>query len=408
MLMDKLKRADLLLLLLYVAYCGAIILRVNIEGTGYTSPDSEYYLELAQNLKDGNGFYMSNQYPIPAEKTPENQIFFSAWPVGYPLLIYIVSSVTTLDVFWASKIVNLLVLALIFLTFRHLNRAYSYVLSSIFCSYTLIENYSYTWSEATFILGVLWLVIILHKILNEIHLKRNIILLLIVCLYLFFIRYIGLFTAFFPLVGSLYYWIYKRDRSISLSFILVFIILIIIATVYFGINYLNAGTTTGGDRLAGGTEPMPQLAFMFSKALLNELLIIRNFSTRGGIDLLFLVATSLQITVAAFVILKVGAQTSWQILKTNSLSHIALAIAAMYFILVACLRSLSPFDALDFRILSPFTFLLYFGLTNYIISLPDKHKDIIQAKYVLFAFFLLSLFLNLPKKFILQQLQQLM
>ena len=37
---------------------------------------------------------------------------------------------------------------------------------------------------------------------------------------------------------------------------------------------------------------------------------------------------------------------------------------------------------------------------------PDSTHYIIQAKYVLFAFFLLSLLLNLPKKFILQQLQQ--
>jgi hypothetical protein len=85
-----------------------------------------------------------------------------------------------------------------------------------------------------------------------------------------------------------------------------------------------------------------------------------------------------------------------------------IVIAFLYLAAIVAMRFVSHFDALDYRLLAPFSFPLYIGLVYALVSLPDKHKDIIQAKHALFAFFLLSLILNLPKKFILQQLQQIL
>ena len=79
------RREDRLLLAMYLAICVTIIFRSLADETGYNTPDSEYYLELAKNLTEGRGFYMSNEYPIPEERLPQNQVPFTAWPVGYPL-----------------------------------------------------------------------------------------------------------------------------------------------------------------------------------------------------------------------------------------------------------------------------------------------------------------------------------
>lgn len=88
--------ADTKLLLLYIAVCAVILFRVYVEATGYLSPDSEAYIGLAQNIKDGNGLYVLNE-----EGTGRR--YFSTWPIGYPVLIYFVSAVTSLSVFWSSK-----------------------------------------------------------------------------------------------------------------------------------------------------------------------------------------------------------------------------------------------------------------------------------------------------------------
>ncbi|MDX5435884.1 MAG: hypothetical protein LPK03_01745, partial [Pontibacter sp.] len=71
------------------------------------------------------------------------------------------------------------------------------------------------------------------------------------------------------------------------------------------------------------------------------------------------------------------------------------------------LRTVSHFDDLDYRLLSPFSFLAFVGLVYDVVSLPDADKEVVRVKYALFAFFVLSLLLNVPKKFVVSRLQQL-
>ncbi|MDX5482241.1 MAG: hypothetical protein LPK07_11225, partial [Hymenobacteraceae bacterium] len=91
-------------------------------------------------------------------------VYYAQWPVGYPTLIAIGSWVSGLNLLWASKLVNLLSAGLGFLLLRHINRMYAFVLASVYGAFTIIEMYSYTWSECVFILGCLSLVILLFKV----------------------------------------------------------------------------------------------------------------------------------------------------------------------------------------------------------------------------------------------------
>jgi hypothetical protein len=68
---------------------------------------------------------------------------------------------------------------------------------------------------------------------------------------------------------------------------------------------------------------------------------------------------------------------------------------------------MSQFDPINYRLLSPFTFLVLFAAVNYVVALPTQSKALARAKVLIFCFFGVSLLLNLPKEYILSKLLQL-
>ena len=395
---DRLLRADLILLSVYVATVIIIIYRIKAEGTGYLSPDSMHYLNLAQNIKDGLGFYVTNEQGIKS--------YFSTWPVGYPILIYIVSVITSSDVILASKLLNFTLLGFSFISFRLISRKYAFVLASVYGAYTFMEVYSFTWSEAPFLLLLLLLAGIAHQIFTGQESAKYFMSLFAVCIWLFLIRYIGAFSFAVPALLGLHF-AFNGKNKLAFKLLASSFILAVLAGTYLFINYKLSGFTTGFDRLEDETESFTSFLLMLLKGLFNEFLIIREYRPQNQPDYLLYITAIIQLTVLAFITAKVKRHYNfWHELKQNSFSMICIGIALLYLTAILALRFISHFDALDYRLLAPFSFPLFIGLVYTLVSLPDKHKDIIQAKYLLFAFFLLSLFLNLPKKFILQQLQQ--
>ncbi|GHA65643.1 hypothetical protein [Pontibacter akesuensis] len=399
--MDKPIRADFLLLLLFVVTAAIILFRISIHGSGYLTPDSEAYLELAQNLKDGHGFYVLN-----AEGTERR--YFSTWPVGYPVLIYLFSEVSQFNVFLASKVLNLLFLGLGFLLLRHLCLLYAFVLASIYGAYTFMEVYSFTWSEAPFILGLLLLAYLANQVWLSININRNILLICLTCIFLFLVRYVGAFSFGVPALLGLYF-AYQRKYKLSVKLFLAALVPAILAGVYLYNNYQQSGFTTGFDRLEAETEDSQSFVLMMLQGLLNEFLIIREFRLSNQPDYLFYFTTVLQLLLMAFVIVKIRRHYSfWQELKNSSFSLACIGIGILYFAAILLLRSVSHFDDLDYRLLSPFSFPVFIGLIYTLATLPDIHKDVVQAKYAVFTLFMISLFLSVPKNFIFSQLQQLL
>lgn len=391
------RSADVALLLLYIAACAVILFRVEVESTGYLSPDSRAYLGLAQNIKDGNGLYILNE-----EGTDRR--YFSTWPVGYPVLIYFVSAVTSLSVFWSSKILNLLLVGLGFLLLRHVNQKYSFILASVYCSYTLLEVYSFAWSEAPFLLGLLYLCYLTSKILQQEVNRKGLIFLFLTCIFLFLMRYIGAFSFSVPALSACFFY-YKKKRGKALRHLFVFFLLGALAGLYLFMNYYFSGYTTGFDRLEAETESGGAFIGMMAEGLLNELLIIRKFRMGNQPDYLLYFTVLLQLVTTAFIIKKIWRHHFLlEELKSNSFSLVCFFVALLYLSTVILLRSLSHFDDLDYRLLAPFSFLLWIGLVNVLVSLPDNIKSTVQAKQVIFAFFILSLLLNLPKQYIIKSI----
>ncbi|WP_146904285.1 hypothetical protein [Adhaeribacter aerolatus] len=391
---------DYKLLALFALIAAVIVLRVKIESTGYRSPDSWYYLECAQNILDGNGFYHSNEYPIPEIKTLENQIYFAVWPVGYPLLIAGFSFLFSLPVFWASKLVNIFFIGLCCLLFRKMNREYAYLLSLGLCSFTFLEIFSYTWSEAPFVFGLLWFGYALFHYLrdgNNVYLLQ----LFVSALFLFLIRYIGGFS--FLILGCLSLW-FLLQRKVNPAFKLLFItaLLGIIAGLYFYNNYLQTGFLTGGERLYPDRESIGLFTWFLIVGLFNEFFIIRNYYWRGGVpDALFLVTACFQVLLMAFIYFKYLKGEKISYLPENSLSRLYFVIGFSYLLIIIVVRAFSPFDPFDYRILAPFSICIFTAIILGLVHPDNSNKSKGSFKYISLLFSV-SLVLNLPKEFLIE------
>ena len=127
MFLSNFKKEDLFLFVVFIIITLAIIFKSYFNFHGYVSPDSGHYLALAEHLKNGDGFLIS-AYEFGGEKNE----FFAIWPVGYPVLITVVSILTSTSVFWASKILNIILIGFLFLLFRSLFKNNAYIYSLIF------------------------------------------------------------------------------------------------------------------------------------------------------------------------------------------------------------------------------------------------------------------------------------
>lgn len=407
-LKDKLLRADLWLLLLFIAICAAILIRAYADETGYTTFDSVYYLELAENLRRGNGFYMSNEYPIPVIKTSQNQIYFTLWPVGYPVLIALTSAITQLNAFWASKVLNLVLVGIGFLFLRRINNAQAYLLACVYCTYTVLAIYTYTWSEAPFILGCLALVYLLSQLSSDKSTNRTILQLFLIGVFLFLMRYAGIFSFGVLALSAAYYW-QKGFRRLSIKLFATALALSLFATLYFCINHYFTGSYSGGDRLVG----QETIEDFFQKQLygiLNEFFMIRKHYASGTPDIFFWLTLLFQSVIITWIVwlLKDDKRHTKFDSQQTLFPRLCFIVSGLYFIFLFTLRAFSPFDPLDFRLLSPSVFLIFIALLYYISLIPanHRHKSLITILTVFFSIF--SLLLNLPKRYIIEQVLSLL
>lgn len=121
--------------LLYLGICLTLVLRIYAEETNYLSPDSHFYLRVANNLIDGKGLVGPKEYPFD-EKAEES--YFAIWPPGYPFLIAVTSYITKTSVFIASKIVNLVFLAFSFLLLYKWFGEKAWLPSLYYCSFGML------------------------------------------------------------------------------------------------------------------------------------------------------------------------------------------------------------------------------------------------------------------------------
>ncbi len=384
------------LFILYVCITSALTLRINVESTGYLSPDSDFYIRAADNYLHGKGFLAPATYPFD-ENTPQSHL--AIWPVGYPAMIVTVSYITGLDTFVSSKLVNVIFLGFIFILLYYWYGKYSLLPACYFCSFGKLEVFSYTWSEGVFLFFLLWLLYLLDRILAEKNSYLHIILLIFCLVGITLLRYAGLIYFFYITILIFIFFVQKRYNLVRR---LTFIIAISSLPVF---GYLLYNYSLTGGFFGGQTRIFPEIEswsfFLrgFLNSFLNEFLMARNFYRSW--DSLFVLMFFLQLLVCYYVFRMRDHLKRYSFQSTNNLVLVSSGLFYLVFIFV--LRRMSPFDTFDYRILAPFSTPVFISLLGNLRPINEQYK-INGLNIVIVSFFLLSLLINLPKEFFLKWL----
>ena len=139
---------DFKLLFIFIILAALIFIKSYVNMMDIKSGITKY-LQLAQNLKDNKGFYFTDF------SKPEGSTYFALWPCAYPYLIFILSKLTGSSVFWASKLLNVIFIALSFMLFRYFFREKAFWFGLIYFINSILLTSTITWSEVPFMFGLL-------------------------------------------------------------------------------------------------------------------------------------------------------------------------------------------------------------------------------------------------------------
>lgn len=381
------KKFDFKLWCIFLLMTSSILLKAIYHQDGYLTPDSMNYLRLAQNMLDGNGLFVTDL--LEGEKRK----LFAIWPAGYSFLIFLVAKITFLNVFWASKVLNILTIALIFLLLKKLFKQKAFAYGAIFLISPFAELFSYTWSETVFMFGLIWFTLSIFNFhVNKDHL--SLLTITAAALLLFLTRYIGAFAV--GIIGLLaIYFIFKKEFKHAAKLIGAAIFLSVVIVAYLYNNYLHTGFATGMPRIES-PESTSELFSMLYKAQLVEFnpFVIYPFHINSnfqlyiflillGILLMFLVVhvnystkEGSRATTNQSKSVKRSAMTNGQLEITKQTNHnskrykylwLYFAINGLiYWLAIVFMRWTSHFDNFNFRLLGPATLLLTIALLAFI------------------------------------------
>ncbi|MDB5274715.1 MAG: hypothetical protein JWO58_3082 [Chitinophagaceae bacterium] len=387
------------LLLSFVLIVVALAVRILAESTSYVSPDSQYYLSAADHLIQGKGLKAIN--PV----APGEESYFAVWPAGYPLCIAAVAAIGQTSVLMASKLVNLIFLGLIFMLLYRWFGERAWFVALYFCSYAMLEIYSYTWSEAPFLFFVLLLCYTLTKDMEG-KTDRWLFLRLSGCLILLFLfRYAGL--IYYAGIGLIaVYWMYKKNVRRVMQYTGALAMAGVFTLCYFYVNRQMTGHYTGiGDRVQLQQESINEFLILFLQGLINQCSIARNYFFNGEGDLLYVLLLVVQLIVVVVLIVYEKLLPS-HIVKDTSVK-VLVAFSLFYLGVIFVLRKIQPFDPFDYRIMAPFSLPLFIAGLGYMIK-PEVEAYFHKTKFWVMGFMLLSLLLNLPKQYLIEWVRTLL
>lgn len=337
-------------LLVFVLGSLAIVSRALYFGDYYLSTDSKEYLGLAQNLLDGKGFFLGKG---------EGRFFFSIWPVGYPMLVAGISIIFHSSVFWGSKILNIIVLLMILILIKHIfkQHAYTYYFLLLWASY--LEIFSFTWSEAAFVLGLLWFSRSIYSLLVNINIF-SVTNLFISPLYLFLVRYIGLFSVCVVAIFATYCFSMKRYKESVVAITIVFIQAILVA-IYLYNNFKYTGYITGIQRTSSIESNMEMIITLLGAIFYEASIVLSEYGEYWKL----IISLILQ-----YIVIIVFAKYYRNLYVKNNHTHdeftiICLCVGLFYLLSIISLRWISDFDELGYRLLAPGTFLSVISLISH-------------------------------------------
>jgi hypothetical protein len=372
----RIYREDWYLFFIYLAISILIILNSYFMTNGYLSPDSTNYLSLAQNLINGNGYIISSDRMQP----------FAVWPIGYPTLIAIVSYLTGLSVFWASKVLNIFLIGLIFLLLRKYYKKDTYLIALLFTWGSYIYLYFYTWSESFFIFSLILFSVSVYEFIKAEKPKiQNYIFIFLSALLLYFSRYIGAFGfGIVGLLGIFFLVLNKNKKGLGLVVLSFLGLIIVVLNLY--INYKLTGYPTGMPRIKS-PETNLELFYELIKALFYEIIIPFH---SGGWKAIFVFIIQVTVFLIGY---KLYGLNNADIRLRNMfndkylLEIIFIVLGLIYLVIIVLMRWLFQFDTFNFRLLSPATILVYMGVLGVLIKNKIFDNNWLKIYMVVFSFF---------------------
>lgn len=376
-------------LVLYVLLVVVIVIRLLAESTAYTSPDSTYYLAAADHLMKGEGLL------APSPEAPHEDVYFAIWPAGYPFCIAGIALLTDTSALMASKLVNFLFLGLTFILLYRWFKDKAWFVALYFCSFGMLEIYSYSWSEAPFLFFVLCLCYVVTKDLEKDSGVRVFFQVFSCLVALFLFRYAGL-IYFLGIGVLLLYFIYNKQWLKAGYYFSALFFASVFVCGYLLLNKEMTGHYTGiGDRVQLHQESLSEFVALLVRGIWNQLTLARQYF--GTMDYLYLALLFAQLTiVAVLVYFRKKIKTSFN----HSMDvKMLLLFALFYLVCIVGLRKIQPFDPFDYRIMAPFSFPLFVALFA---RLTKEEMYLKRVQPWIVGFMLLSLMVNLPKQFLME------
>jgi hypothetical protein len=359
----------------------------------YISPDSTNYLRAAQALRDDYGFRMN-------AAAGDIDSYFSIWPIGYPAMIALVSKIINTEIYLASKILSVVILAIIFiiLHFRFKKHAWMYALIAVNLGF--LQIFYYTWSEQPFILGLIWISFAAIDILESEQIRySHYISICLASLFLFLSRYIGAFSIGVIGLLAIYFMITgfqkKSSKNIKKAGLLITIALIVIAIMAFYLynNLKNSGFITGMERTPIKETPF-LLFLLLCKAQVIEMQYVFSVFFVMSIGIACVIYALCAVTVCRFLYIKRG--TFYKYIPIPAISF--LSIGLLYWFSIVIMRFSSAFDGFSYRLLFPSSALFIIGI---IVIIENHYPALIEKitlglrRYILALVLVLSLFSDL-------------
>ncbi|GAB3989305.1 hypothetical protein GCM10028807_13920 [Spirosoma daeguense] len=367
------------------------------------SIDSGYYLQSAENILAGLGYSVQENGRF---------VWNSTFPIGYSLLIATLSGLLGVPVLVGSKLMNLIAIG--FSVWRWSNRLDVYRASwllSVWLLGSFLKIAAYTWSETVFlVLLAEWIWAIL-QLLHHTSLRSTVLLFGIGCA-MFLVRYVGGFV--FGLTGllAILFWIFPLrlqskmggiNAKLASKWLFLNTFLGVVAMAfYFWHNQTLSGTYFGGERFFP-TESGHELSKLFTCSLFNEFLLIRDFTASRNNTLAWIGLLSQAVLFGLFYRTLSLCSATWQRSDRNPLIFLFTLAGVTYLLVLFTLRSVSPFDGPNLRLMAPFTFCL---LQAFLFWLGNSPMFVQKKVRVFWLILVLSSWLQLvPQPILLRSIQ---
>jgi hypothetical protein len=351
-------------LFLFLVIAIAIIVKsILSEDGGSAVNDGAFYLALAQNLRDGHGYYFYDSF-VAFKPT-----LFSTWPVGYSTLIYGVSILTNLSVFWASKVVNILCVAGSFMAFRSFFGSFVAPYGIVFLLGTVFRRSYCSLSELSFTFGLFCYCLSMSRFIDGEKIVLPSVSIFLSSIFIFLIRYVGAF-ALLPAIILSGMFAFQRQWKKSLTLIFISILTLGLQASYIFNNYRKTGLFTGWPRIEA-----QERTYDLAVELLSQLISEANLIWSRGINFhIFLMTLALQVILMYQIYRKYKDHkpTNTGVRMKDSFLFCTILVSFCYLSAFILLRFNFAMENFASRHFAPITFLVCIGFIRALqLSLPE-------------------------------------